>query len=79
MNLSEYVLLSPETFTQTTSYTIKHFYQAKNERNTYYKKQSDTILSISSVSTKNAEKKGRNELEYSISDISEFELDNDDY
>ena len=29
--------------------------------------------------SKNAEKKGRNELEYSISDISEFELDNDDY
>ena len=74
MNSSEYVFLSPETFTQTTSYSLKHFYQAKTERT---QKQNDTILSISSISTKNTEKEERND--YSISDISEFDLDNDDY
>ena len=77
MNSSEYVLLSPETFTQTTSYSLKHFYHVKSERTTHCKKQNDTILSIFSISTKNTEKEERND--YSISDISEFDLDNDDY
>ena len=79
MNSSEYVLLPPETFTQTTSYSLKHFYHAKSERTTHCKKQNDTILSIFSISTKNTEKEERNDLDYSISDISEFDLDNSDY